>query len=518
MRDIKIVVMGNEARDKVIKGVNVACNLVRMTLGPGGRNVLMEKDFRAPSMVNDGYTILLNLELKDEIENLGAHAVREAARRTNTLAGDGTTTTCILIQNIVEEAYKKLGKSESVLGLGGNSNMMKVKREIHQVEGEVIKMLKKMAVPVDIKDLATLKKVALTSCENEKFAEIVADVVKQTGVDGFIDVKEEYEQEIWPEITHGMRFAGKYASDMFISNPGKKIVKYKDVPTLVTNIDLENPLQCVRNNRSIFTSMFSSGQTRVIVLLAPKFSPVYLENCIKAFDQLGVLVLPIKIPALTDEQLEDIVAYSGGTFIDHRKGMSLENVTDEDFGWAGTIIASSDEVKLIKGSGDQVKIKERIKDLTEKMESEKTEMFKKKAQRRIASLAGGFAVIHVGGKSDTERKNDYLKIEDAVNSTKEAVREGIVQGGGIALKKISEKMKKNVLSEALKTPYNIIQENAGGNLKISDDIVDPVKVLRSALESACSIAGELVTMEAAMAREDNNMEKLEEVFNLATQK
>jgi len=484
----RIIKKDNEAREALKRGIDAVVDVVKMTLGPRGRNCIFEYKNKVPRVTNDGVSIAREIILKDEIEDLGAQTVIEAGQKTNQMVGDGTTSSMVLTQKIVEKAFEAFDTKSSLVG--GGQDPMSIKREIDRNCEKVVEELKKSAKKIT--KLEDIENVAITSMEDEKIGKIIAEMVKRVGVNGFISVDDSYNYETETDIIEGMKFYGRYAADFMITNARRQAV-FEDTDILVSNHNIETRHQIIPIADKVL-----KNKKKKFVIFARKFSPEVLASIYNTARYAHFDILAVKIPSLLDEQREDICCYTGANFIDKEKGMELENAKLSDLGRAAKVIVTEEETIILGGGGNKKDIKERIKTLKENIKVEEDEMFRKKIERRIASLTGGVGVIKVGGKSDTEKYYLKAKIEDAVHATKAALEEGVVKGGGLALKEIAEKLDENILTEALKSCYEQIQENAGGELKIGN-VLDPVKVVRVALENACSVAGTLITTSSAMA-------------------
>jgi chaperonin GroEL len=494
----KVILKGKEARQKLLVGVDYVADIVGKTLGPSGRNtILSTMGAKAPKITNDGISIAQEIVLDDEIEDLGAQTLINAAHKTNDRAGDGTTTTIVLARQLVNDGLEKIDDEHSLKN--SSVNVMNLYREINELKTQVIEKLKKMAKPIKTK--ADYKKIAVTSVENDEVGGIIADMLDKLGKDAVISVEAGFDTEIHHDIVKGMKLHGSYASELLVTNDRKEAIK-KDISVVVTNYDIETPQQLI----PIVEALSKAGKTKV-ALFAPKFDksiiPTIVVNKAKGiFD-----ILPLKVPALTDAELEDIAVYTRSTFFDKNKDADITKIQLENIGNCDQIIANADDIAVLGGPGN---VNARLKKLREEKENEKTDMMKLKYDKRIASLSGGIGVISVGGRTDIERNYLRLKIEDAVYATKAAIEEGVVPGGGLALQQIAKELGDNILTKTLNAPYEQIKDNAGGNIEIDKDVLDPVKVTRIALENACSVAGILLTTESAIA--DKKVTDVEESY------
>lgn len=497
----KIILTGKEARSELKKGVDKVADIVGKTLGPSGRNVMLgTMGVKAPQITNDGISIAKEIILDDETQNLGAEAIINASSKTNDRAGDGTTTTVVIAREIIEEGLKKIDDEHSFIS--SSINVMDIYREINVTKRELIKKLEKLAKPISTKE--DIKKIAVTAVEDEEVGGIIAEMLFKLGKEGKITVESAFDTKISHDVVKGMKVHGTYASDL-LANKRKEIVK-KEVAIIVTNEDIDYPSQL----EAVVNQAKSQGIVE-IVLVAPRFAPSVLPTINYNAMQGIFSFIPVKVAALTDSQLEDMAIYTKATFIDKNQAMKLHDFTLAQLGKCEKIIIDESEVSIIGGKGD---VKERVKDLKAEMEVEKTDHYKDKLATRIASLSSGIGVIRVGGDTDMERNYKRLKIDDAVYATKCAMEEGVVAGGGVVLRDLAKDLDdESILKKALCKPYEQIQENAGGKLKIGKDILDPVKVTRIALENACSVAGILLTTETTIA--DKKIPELTESFKKA---
>lgn len=512
MRKYRIIKRGKEARELLKEGVDAVANVVKMTLGPYGRNVVVGlSEWKAPLVTNDGVTVARYVVLKNPIANLGAKIAMESAKRTNDLAGDGTTTSTVIMQAIVEKIFKKL----DVPLMGSNENVMELYRKINVGKTMVVEELRKMAKPVN--SLEELEEVAFAACENRELAKIVSELVWKVGPDGFIDVEERPGfdvGDVQSDLMEGMKFLGTYAADFMITNPEKREVRVNKVPILVTNHEVDDVslMRPANPNSTLLTDLAKTG-TKNLIIFAPKFTKKSLLAFSYVVQGAGFRVFAIKVPSLTEEELSDVATYTGATFVDSRENMEISDVGTEKLGFAEKVIVNRDDVVIVGGKGPKEDVDKRIGILKKQIEEEKTEMFKKKLKRRIASLSTGVGKIYIGARTETEKGYLKYKVEDAKNACKGALEEGTVPGGGLALKMIAEKLSSDdLLKEALVAPWKQIQENAGGSLELPKNLADPLKVTRLALENACSVAGTLITTEAALEEVDDDIEALRELL------
>lgn len=500
-------IIGIQARKKILSGINKVFNVVKLTLGPEGKNAILTRTFnRGPRFTNDGVTISENVRLKDEYEALAADAFKEASKRTNEIVGDGTTTTAVIAGNLINQLFDEVAASDipSAQLIGSKSQKKGVRalrQEMKDAKDLVIKEIKDRVKP--IKTLADLEKISLISIgkEDEEAAKVVAKLVWEIGRDGngnfinnHVDVTEGYKQELETEVIKGMRFPSKVAHRAFVNKLERFEMVAEDVAVLITNYKIDNPYDVVE--------ILNKVKVPKIAIFSPDFSQNVIKSLIETTKN-GLFCYPIKCPALRTEQLEDLAVYTGATVIDKDLGRKFISVTNDDLGFASRIIVKDTENRedavLIGGKGEKVKvgsgtkISERCEKLKGQIKEARNEMTKMSLEKRIANLSSAIGVIRVGATSSAEGLYLKLKIEDGVFACKAALEEGYVEGGGLCLKKISEKLDKNILTEVLKAPYEQIQKNAGGSLEISKDVIDPAKVVRLEIEHGVSIASMFIT-------------------------
>lgn len=502
-KDSKIVSFGSEAREKLLKGVNIIGDAVGETIGPFGRNVVIERKWRWPEVTNDGITVANQIICADPTENLGAKLVIQASQETNDEVGDGTSSTVVLTQALVKEAFKRMNMGI----LSSNSHAVSIKNEILSLRDKAIEALKKLAKAAKTK--ADLYKIAFASIENEEHAKTVSEIVHKVGQQGFVYVEEGFGHSVETEIVEGMNFPGGYIAP-FMANNEKKQAIHENIKILITNIEVNDPA-LLKGVLDDMTMMRNQDGNRVrLVVFAPKFgkdvaSSIFYTQQHTAQNGIQFQVLAVKYPSLTDDQVEDVAYYTGARFIDYNKQHKLEDVRINDLGLAKKVIATNDDCYILGGNGDKKLLADRVEKLKKHLEIEVVDVMKKKIERRIASLSTGIGIIRVGAKSDPERLYLKRKYDDAVSATKAALEEGYVKGGGLALKEISEQFKGTILEEPLQAPYKKIQENAGGKLEIPDDIIDPTKVVRVSLEKACSVAAQIITTGVTIAEKTDDI-------------
>lgn len=505
MTDITNTLTGVAARKKIRSGVEKIYSAVKLTLGPEGKNAMLPRTFnRGPRITNDGITVIeLARQLKDDHERLAAEAFAEGSKRTNELAGDGTTATSVIAASLYFNALDRNG--DDTPSVAGNSTGSRALRgQMKEAKDLVIAEIKKQATKIE--SLDDLKKIAVISIGKEdhevahKVAELVWDIGRDsdgTFVDNHIDVIEGFKGEIELEKVEGMRFPAKLAHRAFINRPERFEMVADDTSVLITNHNLDNPFEL---NEVLVT--LAKQDIAKIAIFAPKFSTFVLNSLIKN-TQNGFFCYPVVVPALRTEELEDLAAYTGATVID-KDSRKFTSTKVADLGGAGKIVVKDTEVRddavLLDGRGSKTdRVKERQATLKGQLTEAKNDLSRLKLERRIANLAAAIGVIRVGASTNAELLYLKLKIEDGVFACKAALQEGYVLGGGLCLKAISEFLPENILTNALKAPYDQIQENAGGNLEIGEDVIDPAKVIRLEVEHAVSIASSLITTDIIIA-------------------
>jgi len=484
---------GNEARKAIIKGVNAIYDPVKLTIGPAGGNALMYRTYsRGPRVTNDGATIAEVIEPKNEFVKIVADAFKEACKRTNELAGDGTSATTVIGGHLLNKVFEKIGE-QGVIG-GQSGDVMKIRKQLFEEKAQVIQAIKE--VSKEIKSQDELTKIATVSMEDALIGKLVAEMAWEVGIEGYIDVVEGFKGEIEHEVIKGMRFPAKVPGKAFVNNPARYEMVMQDVPIILTNYacDSRNEIGNLANK------IFTETKGTKLAILAPSFSTEVLLEFINAIKK-GYMIYPVKVPSLRTEQYEDIAAYAGARFINKDKGDNLNTVSLVDLGFFERFIVKDIEARedaiATGGKGEKTdEVKNRIEELKkQRNESGKLSQGQKALiDRRIASMASSVGIIRVGAPSQAEGLYLKLKIEDAVYACKAALEEGYVKGGGLCLKEIAEKHPDFLLSQSLIAPYNQIQENAGEELKIGKDIVDPTKAIRLAVEHAVSVVAQLSTV------------------------
>lgn len=536
----KVILFNQDARDALKRGVDAVANAVKVTIGPRGRNVVIEKGFGGPTVTNDGVTIAKEISLADKFENMGAEIVKEVATKTNDKAGDGTTTSVVLTQALVEAGLKR---SEE----GGNS--MALRRGIEAATSDALEALKKMAKPV--KTDIEVRQVATISAESAEIGEIIAETIKKIGKDGVVTVEESPSFGVESEVVEGLEIDKGYVSAYMVTDAERMEAKYKDLPVLLTDKKISN----VKEILPFLEKLAATGK-KELMIIADDIEGEALTTFVLNKLRGGFNILGVKAPGFGErkkELLEDIAVTIGAKVLSEATGLTLENAELAVLGRA-TVISTKDKTVLVGGKGKKSEIDKRVAML--KAQKEGASKFdQEQLDARIGKLTGGVAVLKVGAATETEMKYLKLKIEDAVNATKAAIAEGIVVGGGAALakaaKKIEEKFKASKLAQdenqeandyragylalvdALKEPLRQIARNAGRDEQVvvsevlrgeessgynaladefvpnmfKEGIIDPVKVERTALENASSAVAILLTTEVAIAEEPEKKEK-----------
>ena len=516
----KDIQFGEDARKKLLDGVNKLADTVKVTLGPKGRNVVLDKSFGAPLITNDGVTIAKEIELEDKFENMGAQIVKQVSEKTNDVAGDGTTTATVLAQSMVKAGVKNVAA-------GGDP--MAIKRGMDKTTEEAVKILLKKSVPVNGKD--DIARVASISANNEEVGELIADAMEKVSTDGVITIEESKTSSTELSVVEGMQFDRGYVSPYMVTDTEKMTADIENPYLLITDKKISNIQEVLPLLESL---MQSSGK---LVIICEDIEGEALSTLI--LNKLrGVLnVVAVKAPGYGDkrkEMLQDIAILTGGEVITSDLGLELKDTTVEQLGRAKQIKVSKDETIIVGGSGDKQQIADRVGQLKALIQEEKSEYDKEQLEKRLAKLAGGVAVIGVGAATEVEMKEKKLRIEDALSATRAAVEEGVVSGGGTAYINVipeqtkvvdklddDEKVGGRIILKALEEPTRQIAINAGlepavilekvksGKEGTGFDaktetyvdmkkagIVDPTKVSRSALQNAESIASMILTTES----------------------
>jgi chaperonin GroEL len=519
----KDVKFSTDARDKMLHGVDVLANAVKVTLGPKGRNVVLDKSFGAPRITKDGVTVAKEIELEDKFENMGAQMLREVASKTSDIAGDGTTTATVLAQAIVKEGIKLVA---------AGMNPMDLKRGIDMAVDEVVKDIARQAKKV--KSSEEIAQVGTVAANGEKeIGQMIAKAMQKVGNEGVITVEEAKSLESELEVVEGMQFDRGYISPYFITNAEKMVAELETPYVLI----YEKKLSGLQSMLPLLELVVQSG--RPLLIIAEDIEGEALATLVVNKLRGGLKVAAVKAPGFGDRRkamLQDIAVLTGGELISEDLGIKLENVTIDMLGRAKRVTITKDDTTIVNGAGKKVDIEARIAQIKQQIEDTTSDYDKEKLQERLAKLAGGVAVIKVGGSSEVEVKERKDRVDDALNATRAAVEEGIVPGGGVALLWASKSLKVkgrnedqeagiNIVRRALQAPIRQIAENAGveGSIvvgKVNDHkspsfgydaqtgeygdligkgIIDPAKVVRVALQDASSVAGLLVTTEAMVA-------------------
>ena len=513
-----------DAREKIIRGVDILANAVKVTLGPKGRNVIIEKSFGSPRITKDGVSVAKEIELADKFENMGAQMVREVASKTNDLAGDGTTTATVLAQAIVREGMK---------AVAAGMNPMDLKRGIDFAVTEVVKDLKGRANK--IKSNGEVAQVGTISANGEAaIGQMIAEAMQKVGNEGVITVEEAKSLETELEVVEGMQFDRGYISPYFVTNADKMVAELDEPYILI----FEKKLSNLQSMLPILEAVVQSS--RPLLIIAEDVEGEALATLVVNKLRGGLKIAAVKAPGFGDRRkamLQDIAVLTGGQVISEDLGIKLENVTLDMLGTAKKVRITKDDTTVVDGAGSKDDIQARVSQIKQQIEDTTSDYDREKLQERLAKLAGGVAVIRVGGASETEVKERKDRVDDALNATRAAVEEGIIPGGGVALLKASAKLAdlKNdnpdqqrgidIVRHALQSPIRQIAANAGVDgsvvvgkvLESKDDnfgfdaqtetyvdlvkagIIDPVKVVRTALQDAGSVASLLITTEAMIA-------------------
>lgn len=521
----KEIKFSDDARQKMARGVNLLAKAVKVTLGPKGRNVVIEKSFGAPTVTKDGVSVAKEIELKDKLENMGAQMVKEVASQTSDAAGDGTTTATVLAQAILLEGLK---------GVAAGMNPMDLKRGIDKAVAAAVEELKKLSVPCT--DSKSIAQVGTISANNdEAIGRLIAEAMEKVGKEGVITVEEGSGLENELEVVEGMQFDRGYLSPYFITNQENMSVVMENPLILIH----DKKISSIRELLPVLEQVAKAG--RPLLVIAEEVEGEALATLV-VNNIRGILKsCAVKAPGFGDRRkamLEDIAVLTGGTVISEELGMSLEKATLDQMGTAKRVVVTKDDTTIIDGAGSKQAIEARIKQIRAQIEETTSDYDREKLQERLAKLAGGVAVIKVGAATEVEMKEKKARVEDALHATRAAVEEGIVPGGGVALVRVQQKLKDlkganhdqdvgiQIALKAMEAPLRQIVENAGeegsvvyskvaegqGNFgynaatgeygdMIEMGILDPTKVTRTALQNAASVAGLMLTTEAMVAEE-----------------
>lgn len=527
----KQILFNEKARRALKAGIDKASNAVKVTLGPRGRNVALEKSYGGPTITNDGVSIAKEITLRDKFENMGAEIVKEVATKTNDIAGDGTTTSVVLLQALVEEGMKHAEAGLSAMG---------VRQGIEKAAADAVQALKSISKKIQSDD--EIRQVATISAESAELGTIIADTIKEVGKDGVVTVEESQSLGIDKEIVEGLEFDRGYVSAYMVTDPSRMEASMRDPLILIT----DKKISSVQEILPVLDKVAQSGK-REMVIVADDIDGEALTTLVVNRLKGVFNMLAIKAPGYGEHKyamLEDLAVMTGGQVISEKTGLKFEDASLEMMGRAGKVVATKDKTVVVGGKGVKKEIAARAELLRATIKETKSKFDKENLEKRLAKLVGGVAIIRVGAATETEMKYLKLKIEDAVNATKAAIEEGIVPGGGVALVKVAQKLAEQVdekkkklssaetvgymiLLKALEQPIRQIAINAGvdegvvvmkvkeaeGNAgydalndqivkdMLSAGIVDPAKVARTGLERAASAAAILLTTEAAIAEE-----------------
>jgi chaperonin GroEL len=520
----KDVKFDTDARNKILKGVNILANAVKVTLGPKGRNVVLDKSFGAPRITKDGVTVAKEIELEDKFENMGAQMVKEVASRTNDEAGDGTTTATVLAQAIIREGMKSVA---------AGMNPMDLKRGIDMATLKVVEAIK--AAARDVSDSAEVAQVGTISANGEAdIGQQIADAMQKVGNEGVITVEENKGLETETDVVEGMQFDRGYLSPYFVTNADKMTADLEDCMILLH----EKKLSSLQSMVPLLEQVIQSQKP--LLIISEDVEGEALATLVVNKLRGGLKIAAVKAPGFGDRRkamLQDIAVLTGGQVISEDLGMKLESVTMDMLGTAKKIQITKDNTTIVDGHGEKAEIEARVSQIRQQIEETTSDYDREKLQERVAKLAGGVAVIRVGGMTEIEVKERKDRVDDALNATRAAVQEGIVVGGGVALiqaGKVLEGLEGansdqtvgiSIVRKALEAPLRQIAENSGvdgsvvaGKIRESNDpafgfnaqteeygdmfkfgVIDPAKVVRTALQDAASIAGLLITTEAMVA-------------------
>jgi len=520
----KDVKFDTDARNKMLRGVNILADAVKVTLGPKGRNVVLDKSFGAPRITKDGVSVAKEIELEDKFENMGAQMVKEVASRTNDEAGDGTTTATVLAQAIVKEGMKSVA---------AGMNPMDLKRGIDLATSKVVEAIK--AAARDVTGTDEVAQVGTISANGEReIGQQIADAMQKVGNEGVITVEENKGLETETVVVEGMQFDRGYLSPYFVTNPDKMVAELEDCLILLHEKKLSSLQAMVPLLEQVIQSQ------KPLLIIAEDVEGEALATLVVNKLRGGLKIAAVKAPGFGDRRkamLQDIAILTGGQVISEDLGMKLESVTMDMLGTAKKISITKDETTIVDGAGEKAEIEARVAQIRTQIEETTSDYDREKLQERVAKLAGGVAVIRVGGMTEVEVKERKDRVDDALNATRAAVQEGIVVGGGVALVQAAKTLEGltgdnndqnvgiSIVRKAIEAPLRQIAENAGvdgavvaGKIRESSDlkfgfnaqteeygdmfkfgVIDPAKVVRTALQDAASVAGLLITTEAMVA-------------------
>ena len=512
-----------EARDGIKRGVDALANAVKVTLGPKGRNVIIGKSFGAPQVTKDGVTVAKEIELKDNLENMGAQMVKEVASKTNDLAGDGTTTATILAQSIVTEGLKNVA---------AGANPMDLKRGIDKAVMTVVKGLEKQSVEIGSASEKILQVASISANNDETIGKLITEAFEKVGKEGVITVEEAKGTDTYVDVVEGMQFDRGYISPYFVTD-SEKMEADLDTPQILIT---DKKISVMKDLLPILEPVAQSGKP--LLIIAEDIDGEALATLVVNKLRGSLKIAAVKAPGFGDRRkamLEDIAILTGGTVISEERGFTLENTTIDMLGTAEKVTIDKDNTTVVNGSGDKKNIASRVNQIKAQIETTTSDYDKEKLQERLAKLAGGVAVLYVGAASEVEMKEKKDRVDDALHATRAAVEEGIVAGGGVALLRTRGALEKlssdnldeitgiQIISRAIEAPLRTIVENAGGEGSVvvakvlegknnfgydaksetfvdllKKGIIDPKKVTRIALENAASVAGMILTTECAL--------------------
>jgi len=529
----KQIVFSEDARQALKRGVDKLANVVKITLGPKGRNVVLDKGFGSPTITNDGVTIAKEVNLEDKIENMGAEMIKEVASKTNDIAGDGTTTATLLAQALISAGIKNVT---------AGANPLAIKKGIEKGVEAVVEELGKLAKPVAANKKEEIAQIATISAKDPEIGDLIADIMSHIGKDGVVTVEESQTFGLQKDMVEGLQFDRGYVSHYMITDPDRMEAMYENPYILIT----DSKISSINDILPILEKVAKSGK-KELVIVAEDIEGEALATLVVNKIRGTFHALAVKAPGYGDrrkEMLQDIAVVTGGEFISEERGMKLESTELNMLGEAAKVISTKDFTTIVGGKGSKTDIHKRVSQIKTQLENTESDFEKEKLKERLAKLAGGVAIIRVGAATEVEQKEKRHRIEDAVSATRAAIEEGIVPGGGVALIRALKGIEKiklhdedeqvglEILREALKKPLWQIAENAGyeGSVIVSEveklkekdgfnaatgkyedmilaGIVDPKKVTRSALQNAASAAAMFLTTEAVITELPEPKEK-----------
>jgi chaperonin GroEL len=520
----KIIRFSDDAKNAVFAGVQKVADAVKVTMGPKGRNVILERSYGSPVVTNDGVTVAKDIELEDKTENIGAALVKEAATKTNDAAGDGTTTTVVLVEAIVREGLRYIRSGVNPFSLG---------KGLHKAVDAVVASIEKAAKDVSKKE--EIQQIATISAQDESVGSLIAEIIDEVGKDGVVTVEEGKSIGLEKDLVKGMQFDQGYLSPYFVTDPQRMEASIENPAILIT----DKKITSIKDILHLLEAIATKGK-REFVIIADDIEGEALTTLVLNKIRGVLNVIALKAPGFGDrkkEMLKDIAAVTGATVISEEIGIKLEDATIDMLGSAAKVVSSKDKTTIVDGKGDQKTIDERVAQIRGQIEKTSSDYDKEKLAERLARLAGGVAVIKVGAATEMEMKNKKYKIEDALNATRAATEEGILPGGGTAFAKIAVELEKmsledadeqigvQIVKEAIQYPARQIANNAGfkgdwvveqikseksfniwfdaksGEFKdmVKAGIIDPAKVLRVSLENAVSAAAMILTTDAVIS-------------------